>query len=132
MTSPARSTSRPLLAWAIVPVALLLLALASAQLRGISPKFIYPEAGILWPAWNLSFWILNDDEPARAWLFAVNLPFYYLILSPILALRSQHRAIRIVSIVLLVALLLADLFVSGIMANIAYEFAYGDHNFIPR
>jgi hypothetical protein len=132
LTPSPSATSRPLLVWALAPVALLLVALGSAQLRGISPKFIYPEAGIFWPAWNLSFWILENDEPTKAWLFVVNLPFYYLLLSPLLGLGSRHRAIRIAAIVALLALVLADLFVSGIMANVAYEFAYGDHNFIPR
>jgi hypothetical protein len=108
------------------------IALVSAELRVVSPKFIYLEAGIFWPAWNLSFWLLENDKPTSAWLFAVNLPWYYVLLSPTLALGSSYRAIRIIAIVVLLALLLAHLWVSGIMANIAYSFAYGDHNFIPR
>jgi len=132
LTPPARAISRPFLAWALAPAALLLVAIGAEQLRAISPKFIYLEAGIFWPAWNLSFWLLNNDQPSSTWLFAANLPWYAALLSPMLALGSPRRAIRILAIAVLITLLLAHLWVSGIMANIAYEFAYGDHNFIPR
>lgn len=132
LPTPARSISRSRVAWVLAPILLVTVAVVSAKLRVISPLFIYPEAGIFWPAWNLSFWLLENDTPTRVWLCAVNLPYYYLLLSPILALGSSHRAVRVIAIVVLLALVLAHLWVSGIMANIAHEFAYGDHNFIPR
>ncbi|MBK8596402.1 MAG: hypothetical protein IPP07_30115 [Holophagales bacterium] len=118
----ARLTSRPVLLWALAPPMLMAVALACDLLRPFASFLLVPEVVLLWPGWCV--WLLAHSDTITdsvGWLAALNLPWYYASLSPLLSVNFRRSSLRSGSFALICLIACAQIVLGLFFSWIAYD-----------